>query len=94
MMEKLPEDARKNTLMRFIVLIIVVSGGCLGLYSIYMVTMHINDLNWLVLDMIMLGFGFAAIWFGLAHFDIQKSENKLQKINEQADRIKDILERK
>jgi hypothetical protein len=94
MMEKPPENVRDNRLMQLIVLVIVVFGACLVLYSVYMLATHVNDLNMIVLDMIMFGFGFAAIWFGLTHFDIQKSENKIQEINKQADRIKNILEKK
>ncbi|MCX6686958.1 MAG: hypothetical protein NT112_01015 [Methanoregula sp.] len=59
-----------------------------------MAATHVNDLNRLVLDLIMFGFGFAAIWFGLTHFDIQKTETKIQTINQKADRIKEILDRK
>ncbi|GEM_PF-1240509 len=88
------KNVRKDWFTRSMVLIIVIFGGCLVLYSIYMVSMHVNNLNNLVLDLIMFGFGFAAIWFGLTHFDIQRTENKIQKINEKADRIKKILDRK
>jgi hypothetical protein len=93
MIEKPPENVRNNRLMQFIVLVIVVFGACLVLYSVYMLATHVNDLNMIVLDMIMFGFGFAAIWFGLTHFDIQKSETKIQTINKQADRTKDLLRR-
>jgi protein-S-isoprenylcysteine O-methyltransferase Ste14 len=79
---------------RVFVLLITVAGVCLVLYSVYMVATHVNDLNRLVLDLIMFGFGFAAIWFGLTHFDIQKTETKIQQIHQKADRIKEILDRK
>jgi TRAP-type C4-dicarboxylate transport system permease small subunit len=59
-----------------------------------MVSLHVDNLNALVLDLIMFGFGFAAIWFGLTHFDIQRTENKIQKIHDKADRINRILHRK
>ena len=99
MMEKPAEkptekNGRKDGFTRSVVLIIVIFGGCLVLYSVYMVSLHVDNLNALVLDLIMFGFGFAAIWFGLTHFDIQKTENKIQKIHEKADRINRILHRK
>jgi hypothetical protein len=80
--------------MRGFVLLITIAGACLVFYSVYMVTTHPDDLNRVVLDLIMFGFGFAAIWFGLSHLDIQKTETKIQKINQKADRIKEILDRK
>ena len=80
--------------MRVFVLLITVAGVCLVLYSTYMVATHVNDMNLLVLDLIMFGFGFAAIWFGITHFDIQRTETKIQKIHAKADRIKEILDRK
>jgi hypothetical protein len=80
--------------MQVFVLLITVAGGCLILYSTYRVTTHLDNMNWLVLDLIMFGFGFAAVWFGITHFDIQRTETKIKKIHAKADRIKEILDRK
>jgi len=94
MTEKQMKAGTSSPSTRFFVLLITGAGVCLVLYSAFMAATHVNDLNRLVLDLIMFGFGFAAIWFGLTHFDIQKTETKIQTINQKADRIKEILDRK
>jgi hypothetical protein len=95
MTEKQMMAVGSTRLMRFFVLLITIAGAFLVFYSVFMVaTTHSDDMNWIVLDLIMFGFGFAAIWFGLTHFDIQKTEIRIQKINQKADRIKEILDRK
>ena len=80
--------------MRVFVVLIAIAGAFLVFYSVFMVATHQDDMNRIVLDLIMFGFGFAAIWFGLSHFDIQKTETRIQTINQKADRIKEILDRK
>jgi hypothetical protein len=94
MTEKQIGTGTSGPAMRYFVLLITGAGVCLVLYSLFMAILHVDDLNRLVLDLIMFGFGFAAIWFGLTHFDIQKTESRIRKINEKADRIKEILDRK
>jgi hypothetical protein len=97
MMEKPIEKKAKTVddwFTKFLILIIVIFGCCLVLYSVYRVVMDVINLNILVLDLIMFGFGFATIWFGLTHFDIKKTDDKIQKIHEKADRITRILHRK
>jgi hypothetical protein len=97
MMEKTIEKKAKTVddwFTKFLILIIVIFGCCLVLYSVYRVVMDVINLNILVLDLIMFGFGFATIWFGLTHFDIKKTDDKIQKIHEKADRITRILHRK
>jgi hypothetical protein len=86
--------AGSTPLMRGFVVLIAIAGAFLVFYSVFMVATHPDDMNRIVLDLIMFGFGFAAIWFGLSHFDIQKTETRIQTINQKADRIKEILDRK
>jgi hypothetical protein len=94
MAEKQTKAVVSGPAIRFFVLLITVAGVCLVTYSVYMVAMHVDNMNRIVLDLIMFGFGFAAIWFGLTHFDIQRTETRIQQLNQKADRIKEILDRK
>jgi protein-S-isoprenylcysteine O-methyltransferase Ste14 len=94
MTEKQKKTVGSTPLMRVFVVLIAIAGAFLVLYSVFMVATHHDNMNRIVLDLIMFGFGFAAIWFGLSHFDIQKTENRIQTINQKADRIKEILDRK
>jgi protein-S-isoprenylcysteine O-methyltransferase Ste14 len=94
MTEKQTKTVGSTPLMRVFVVLIAIAGAFLVFYSVFMVATHQDDMNRIVLDLIMFGFGFAAIWFGLTHFDIQKTETRIQTINQKADRIKEILDRK
>ena len=94
MTEKQTKTVGSTPLMRVFVVLIAIAGAFLVFYSVFMVATHSDDMNRIVLDLIMFGFGFAAIWFGLSHFDIQKTETRIQTINQKADRIKEILDRK
>ena len=97
MMEKPTEKKAKDgddLFTKLLILSIMLFGCCLVLYSVYMVVSHVDNLTYLVLNLIMFGFGFAAIWFGISHFDIKRTEDKIQKIHERADRISRILHRK
>ena len=79
---------------KLLILIIVIFGSCLVLYSMYRAAWDVDNFNYLILDLIMFGFGFATIWFGLTHFDVKKTDDKIQKIHERADKINRILQRK
>lgn len=87
-------NAGDDWFTKLLILIIVLFGCCLVLYSMYRAASDVVYLNFLVLDLIMFGFGFATIWFGLTHFDVKKTDDKIQKIHERADRINRILQRK
>jgi hypothetical protein len=94
MKEKQKKPVGSTPLIRGFVVLIAIAGAFLVFYSLFMVATHPNDMNRIVLDLIMFGFGFAAIWFGLTHFDIQKTETRIQTVNQKLDRIIEILDRK
>jgi len=97
MTEKSTEKKAKDgddLFTKLLILSIMLFGCCLALYSVYMVVRHVDNFYYIVLNLIMFGFGFAAIWFGISHFDIKRTEDKIQKIHEKADRINRILQRK
>ncbi|MGD1004408.1 MAG: hypothetical protein ABR887_03205 [Methanoregulaceae archaeon] len=94
MANKQSEIDVKNRFSRGIVILILVFGVCVILYSVYLIVTNFDNINVLILGLVMIGVSFAAIWFGVTHFDIQSSENKIQNINERVDKIKEILDRK
>ena len=94
MTEKQTKTVGSTPLMRGFVVLIAIAGAFLVFYSLFMIATHSDDMNRIILDLIMFGFGFAAIWFGLTHYDIQKTETKIQAINQKLDRIIEILDRK
>ena len=70
------------------------AGIVLVLFATAMFGIFPGNPNNVIISIAIFGVGCAAIWFGLTHFDIQKTENKIQKIHEKADRINRILHRK
>lgn len=73
-------------------ILICFAGGYLIIYSVYMMTVN-NDPNLFMFSIAMFGVGCTAIWFGLSHVEIQSTEEKLERITSQLDRIIQRMEK-
>jgi len=73
-------------------ILICLAGGYLIIYSVYMMTVN-NNPNLFMFSIAMFGVGCTAIWFGLSHVEIQSTEEKLEKITNQLDKIIEKIER-
>ncbi|MCK9580595.1 MAG: hypothetical protein M0Q92_09125 [Methanoregula sp.] len=67
-------------------ILICLAGGYLIVYSVYMMTVN-NNPDLFMFSIAMFGVGCTAIWFALSHVEIQSSEEKLEKITTQLDKI-------
>lgn len=74
-------------------IIICLAGGYLIIYSVYMMTVN-NNPSLFMFSIAMFGVGCTAIWFGLSHVEIQSTEEKLERIATQLDRIIERMEKR
>lgn len=74
-------------------ILICVAGGYLIIYSVYMMTVNDNP-SLFMFSIAMFGVGCTAIWFGLSHVEIQSTEEKLEKITVQLDKIIEKIEKR
>ena len=74
-------------------ILICAAGGYLIIYSVYMMTVN-NNPSLFMFSIAMFGVGCTAIWFGLSHVEIQSTEEKLERITNQLDRIIERMEKK
>ena len=74
-------------------ILICAAGGYLIIYSVYMMTVN-NNPSLFMFSIAMFGVGCTAIWFGLSHVEIQSTEEKLERITSQLDRIIERMEKK
>lgn len=73
-------------------ILICLAGGYLIIYSVYMMTVNDNP-NLFMFSIAMFGVGCTAIWFGLSHVEIQSTEEKLERITSQLDKIIERMEK-
>ena len=73
-------------------ILICLAGGYMIIYSVYMMTVN-NNPSLFMFSIVMFGVGCTAIWFGLSHVEIQSTEEKLEKITKQLDRIIEKIEK-
>ena len=73
-------------------ILILLAGGYLIIYSVYMMTAY-NDPSMFMFAIAMFGVGCTAIWFGISHVEIVSTEEKLERITEQLDKIIEKIEK-
>ena len=73
-------------------ILILLAGGYLIIYSVYMMTAF-NDPSLFMFAVAMFGVGCTAIWFGISHVEITSTEEKLERITTRLDKIIEKIER-
>ena len=73
--------------------IIPFAGGVLVLFSIAMFAIYAGNPDVYTIAIALFGVGCAALWFGIVHFDTQKTDDKIGHIKDRADRVMKIVER-
>ncbi|NMB80090.1 MAG: hypothetical protein GYA23_13460 [Methanomicrobiales archaeon] len=92
-MEQCRAYSLKDWAQIIFMILICLAGGYLIIYSVYMMTVN-NNPSLFMFSIAMFGVGCTAIWFGLSHVEIQSTEEKLEKITIQLDKIIEKIERK
>jgi hypothetical protein len=72
--------------------LIMVAGGYLIVYSVYTMTLN-RDPTMFMFAIAMFGVGCTTIWFALSHVEIVSTEEKLERITNRLDKIIDKIER-
>ncbi len=72
---------------------IPLAGIVLVLFATAMFGLFPRTPNNVLIAIALFGVGCAALWFGLMHADVHATENKIQRIKQKADRVRDLLMR-
>jgi hypothetical protein len=90
--EQVKEFGSKEWAQIVFMILIMIAGGYLIIYSVYMMTVN-NDPGLFMFSIAMFGVGCTTIWFALSHVEIQSTEEKLESITNRLDKIIDRIEK-
>jgi len=90
--EQMKEFGSKEWAQIVFMILIMIAGGYLIIYSVYMMTVN-NDPGLFMFSIAMFGVGCTTIWFALSHVEIQSTEEKLESITNRLDKIIDRIEK-
>jgi len=76
----------------FFMIVILCIGGYLVVYSVYMMTAS-HDSTMFMIAVAMFGVGCTTLWFALSHAEIISTEERLESITRQLDRINERMEK-
>jgi hypothetical protein len=91
-MEQCREFGPKEWAQVIFMVLIMIAGGYLIIYSVYMMTVN-NDPSLFMFSIAMFGVGCTTIWFALSHVEIQSKEEQLDSITQRLDKIIDRMEK-
>lgn len=92
MFEECKKYGPKEWAQVIFMILILVAGGYLIIYSVFMMTSS-RDTNLIMFSIAMFGVGCTAVWFGISHVDIQTTEEKLERITDRLDKIIEKIEK-
>lgn len=90
--EQCKEYGPKEWAQVIFMILIMIAGGYLIVYSVYMMTVN-KDPTMFMFAIAMFGVGCTTIWFSLSHVEIQSTEEKLESITRRLDKIIEKIER-
>jgi hypothetical protein len=76
----------------FFMIVILCIGGYLVVYSVYMMTAN-HDPTMFMIAVAMFGVGCTTLWFALSHAEIISTEERLESITRQLDKINEKIEK-
>ena len=92
LLEQCREFGPKDWAQIAFMIVIMLAGGYLIIYSVYMMTAN-HDPALFMFSVAMFGVGCTTIWFALSHVEIQSREEQLESITKRLDKIIDRIEK-
>ena len=92
LLEQCREFGPKDWAQIAFMIVIMMAGGYLIIYSVYMMTAN-HDPALFMFSVAMFGVGCTTIWFALSHVEIQSREEQLESITKRLDKIIDRIEK-